>query len=399
MEYLIRLFKPQVPFKYITSGFRSRRLTTAITIGGIALVVWVYTAVLMMSYGVEKTLSSSGSERNAVIARKSSQGEISSIIDGNSINVIKTLPQIAKNVSGRQIASAEVVVVINLSIINGSGMSNISVRGVDPAAFELRPYIKLVDGRTFNTGSREIVVGNAVTERFFGAKIGDKIKFANDEWTIVGVMDAKGSSFESEIWGDQTQLQAAFNRGNSASTMTVQMADGVTIEDFKQAFEADRRINMYEPKTEIKFYKEQSEALATFIAALGTAITIIFSMGAIIGAVITMYTAVATRTVEIGTLRALGFRRRSVLASFLFETLFISAAGGIVGIVLASLLQFFSISTINFNSFSELTFSFAISQDIVINSMAFALIMGFLGGFFPSVRAARLNIVDSLRNA
>lgn len=399
MEYLIRLFKPQVPFKYITSGFRSRRLTTAITIGGIALVVWVYTAVLMMSYGVEKTLSSSGSERNAVIARKSSQGEISSIIDGNSINVIKTLPQIAKNVSGRQIASAEVVVVINLSIINGSGMSNISVRGVDPAAFELRPYIKLVDGRTFNTGSREIVVGNAVTERFFGAKIGDKIKFANDEWTIVGVMDAKGSSFESEIWGDQTQLQAAFNRGNSASTMTVQMADGVTIEDFKQAFEADRRINMYEPKTEIKFYKEQSEALATFIAALGTAITIIFSMGAIIGAVITMYTAVATRTVEIGTLRALGFRRRSVLASFLFETLFISAAGGIVGIALASLLQFFSISTINFNSFSELTFSFAISQDIVINSMAFALIMGFLGGFFPSVRAARLNIVDSLRNA
>ena len=398
MEYLIHLFKPQVPFKYITSGFRNRRLTTAITIGGIALVVWVYTAVLMMSYGVEKTLSSNGSDRNAVIARKSSQGEISSIIDGDGLNVIKTLPQIAKNESGRQIASAEVVVVINLNIVNG-GMSNITVRGIEPAAFELRPYIKLIDGRPFNTGSREIVVGNAVTQRFVGAKLGDRIKFANDEWTIVGVVDAKGSSFESEIWGDATQLQAAFNRGNSASTLTVQMADGVTIEKFKEAFEGDRRINMFEPKTETKFYKEQSEALATFIAALGTAITIIFSMGAIIGAVITMYTAVATRTTEIGTLRALGFRRRSVLASFLFETLFISASGGIVGIALASFLQFFTISTINFNSFSELTFSFAISQDIVINSMVFALIMGFLGGFFPSVRAARLNIVDSLRNA
>lgn len=398
MEYLIHLFKPQVPFKYITSGFRNRRLTTAITIGGIALVVWVYTAVLMMSYGVEKTLSSNGSDRNAVIARKSSQGEISSIIDGDGLNVIKTLPQIAKNESGRQIASAEVVVVINLNIVNG-GMSNITVRGIEPAAFELRPYIKLIDGRPFNTGSREIVVGNAVTQRFVGAKLGDRIKFANDEWTIVGVVDAKGSSFESEIWGDATQLQAAFNRGNSASTITVQMADGVTIEKFKEAFEGDRRINMFEPKTETKFYKEQSEALATFIAALGTAITIIFSMGAIIGAVITMYTAVATRTTEIGTLRALGFRRRSVLASFLFETLFISASGGIVGIALASFLQFFTISTINFNSFSELTFSFAISQDIVINSMVFALIMGFLGGFFPSVRAARLNIVDSLRNA
>ncbi|KAB2880649.1 ABC transporter permease [bacterium] len=398
MEKILHFFKPQVPFKYITSGFRSRRLTTAITIGGIALVVWVYTAVLMMSYGVEKTLSSNGSDRNAVIARKSSQGEISSIIDGDAINVIKTLPQIAKNESGKQILSAEVVVVINLYIVDG-GLSNITVRGVDPAAFELRPYIKMVDGRLFNTGSREIVVGHAVTKRFAGAKLGDKIKFANDQWTIVGVMDAKGSSFESEIWGDATQLQAAFNRGNSASTMTVQMADGVTIEQFGQAFESDRRINMFEPKTEIKFYQEQSEALATFIAVLGTAITIIFSMGAIIGAVITMYTAVATRTTEIGTLRALGFRRRSVLASFLFETLFISATGGIVGIALASLLQFLTISTMNFNSFSELTFSFAISQDIVINAMMFALIMGFLGGLFPSVRAARLNIVDSLRNA
>ncbi len=399
MEQIIRFFKPQVPFKYMTSGFHSRRLTTAITIGGIALVVWVYTAVLMMSYGVEKTLSSNGSERNAVIARKSSQGEISSIIDGDGINVIKTMPQIAKNASGRLIASGEVAVVINLNIINGSGMSNVSVRGVEQSAFELRPYIKIVEGRTFNTGSREVIVGTSVTQRFIGAKLGDKIKFANDEWTIVGIMDAKGSSFESEIWGDATQLQAAFNRDNTVSTMTVQMAEGVTIDDFKKAFEADRRINMYEPKTEIKFYKEQSEALATFIAALGTAITIIFSIGAIIGAVITMYTAVANRTTEIGTLRALGFRRRSVLASFLLETLLISFAGGVLGVVLASFLQLFTISTINFNSFSELTFSFALSPEIILNSIVFALVMGFVGGFGPSLRAARLSIVDSLRNA
>ena len=398
MEKIFRLFRPQIPFKYITSGFRSRRLTTGITIGGIALVVWVYTAVLMMSYGVEKTLSSNGSDRNAVIARKSSQGEISSIITGDAVNVIKTLPQIAKNESGRQLVSAEVVTVINLNVVGG-GLSNMTVRGVDPAAFELRPYIKIIEGRMFNTGSQEIIVGTAVTKRFLGAKLGGKIKFANDEWTIVGIMDAKGSSFESEIWGDGTQLQAAFNRGNSVSTMTVHMTDGVTIDQFREAFESDRRINQFEPKTEIKFYQEQSQALATFIAALGTAITIIFSMGAIIGAVITMYTAVATRTTEIGTLRALGFRRRSVLASFLFETLFISATGGMIGVALASILQFFSISTMNFNSFSELTFSFAISKEIVINSMVFALVMGFLGGFFPSIRAARLNIVDSLRNA
>ncbi|HNO12447.1 MAG TPA: ABC transporter permease, partial [bacterium] len=250
-----------------------------------------------------------------------------------------------------------------------------------------------------NTGSREVIVGTSVTERFIGARMGDKIKFANDYWTIVGVMDAKGSAFESEVWGDARQLQAAFNRGNSASTMNVRMADGVTIEEFKQAFENDKRLSQFEPKTEVKFYKEQSEALATFIAVLGTAITIIFSFGAVIGAIITMYTAVANRITEIGTLRALGFRRRSVLGSFLLETIFISLSGGVIGVIIASFLQFFTISTMNFNSFSELAFSFSLSPGIIINALIFSTIMGLIGGFFPSIRAARLKIVDALRNA
>lgn len=397
MEFLIRLIRPAVPFKYMMSGFRRRRLTTFITVAGIALVVFVFTAVLMMSNGVEETLSSGGSERNAVIARRSSQGEISSIIDGNTIHVIKTLPQIATDSKGTPLISAEPVVVINLDKVGG-GLSNVTVRGVDQTAFELRPHVKMVEGRTFDPGSREVVVGVALTKSFYGVSIGEKIKFANDYWTIVGIMDGKGSAFESEVWGDATQLQAAFNRANTVSTMTVRMKDGVRIEDFKKAFDEDKRLNQFEPKSEIKFYKEQSEALAIFINVLGIVITIIFSFGAVIGAVITMYTAVANRTTEIGTLRALGFRRRSVLWSFMLEAILISGVGGMLGVLLASFLEFFSISTMNFNSFSELAFSFALSPGIVIGSLIFAVFMGILGGFFPSIRAARLKIVDSLRN-
>ncbi len=393
-----KMLLPNVPLKYMMSGFRRRTLTTFITVAGFALVVFVYTAVLMMSYGVEKTLASGGSENNAVIARRSSQGEISSIITGEAVNVIATLPHIAKGNNGQPLLSAEPVVVINLYKRNG-GMSNVSVRGVDPAAFELRGQIQLVEGRTFESGSREVIVGKAITERFDGAQMGSRIKFANDEWIVVGVMDAEGTAFESEIWGDAKQLQAAFNRQNSVSTIAVRMADGVSIESFRKAFDEDKRLNQYEPKTEVSFYKEQSEGLATFISVLGTAITIIFSMGAIIGAVITMHTTVATRTREIGTLRAVGFRRRSVLGTFLLESLLISATGGAIGVALSSFLQFFSISTINFNSFSELAFSFSISPAIIVDSMVFALLMGLLGGFFPSIRAARLKIVDALRNA
>lgn len=393
-----KMLLPNVPLKYMMSGFRRRTLTTFITVAGFALVVFVYTAVLMMSYGVEKTLASGGSENNAVIARRSSQGEISSIITGEAVNVIATLPHIAKGNNGQPLLSAEPVVVINLYKRNG-GMSNVSVRGVDPAAFELRGQIQLVEGRTFESGSREVIVGKAITERFDGAQMGSRIRFANDEWIVVGVMDAEGTAFESEIWGDAKQLQAAFNRQNSVSTIAVRMADGVSIESFRKAFDEDKRLNQYEPKTEVSFYKEQSEGLATFISVLGTAITIIFSMGAIIGAVITMHTTVATRTREIGTLRAVGFRRRSVLGTFLLESLLISATGGAIGVALSSFLQFFSISTINFNSFSELAFSFSISPAIIVDSMVFALLMGLLGGFFPSIRAARLKIVDALRNA
>lgn len=385
-----------VPFKYSLKNFKARKLTTFITIFGIALVVFVFAAVLMMAYGVQKTLVSTGLPDNVLIARKAANGEISSIIPGEIQDVIRTLPHIAKNQSGQQIISNEPVVIINLEK-NDGGMSNITVRGVSTPIKNLRPQVILTEGRWFNPGTRELIVGSSINSRFKGAEIGSKVRFTGDDWTIVGKFEADDSGFESEFWGDAQQLLDAFNRGNSCSTVTLKLDDVDNFDSFLLAFDADRRLQQYEAKIERKFFEEQSEFLATFIRILGIFITFIFSLGATIGATITMYAAVANRTVEIGTLRALGFKRRSILTAFLFESLIISLLGGFIGLALASTLQFFSISTLNFSSFSELQFSFALTPGIAIASLLFSITMGILGGFFPSLRAARLKIIDSLR--
>jgi len=385
-----------IPFKYTFRNFRTRKLTTIITIVGISLVVFVFAAVLMMAYGVEKTLSVTGSKENIKVVRKSSQGEITSIVEGDVVNLIKTLPHIAKDSNGKQLISSEPVVIINLEIKTG-GLSNISVRGIDQTAFQLRPNIKIVAGRNFNPLMRELIVGKAINKKFKDTNIGDKIKFAGDYWTVVGIFESEGNGFESEIWGDAVQLLNAFNRGSAVSTVTLKLDDMKYYDEFKRTFETDKRLKQFEIMTEQRFFEMQSEFLAIFIRVLGTFITVIFSFGAIIGAAITMYASVANRTVEIGTLRALGFSRRSILISFLVESLIIAITGAFAGLVLASSLQFFSLSTINWNSFAELSFSFALNSSIVISSLIFAIVMGILGGFLPALRAARLNIVNALR--
>ncbi len=385
-----------VPFKYTIRSLITRKLTTLITVIGISLVVFVFAAVLMMAYGVEKTLVATGTEDNVKVQRKSSQGEISSIVDGETQNVVRTLPYIAKNNKGEQIISSEPVVIINLEIKSG-GMSNITVRGVSQLVNVLRPQLKITTGRMFNPSLRELIVGKSVTNKFAGAQIGSKIKFAGDFWTVVGLFEANGSGFESEIWGDATQLQNAFNRANSVSTMTVKLDNPNNFEKFQRAFNSDRRLQQFEVLTEKRFFEMQSEFLAMFIRVLGTFITIIFSFGAIIGATITMYAAVANRTIEIGTMRSLGFKRRSILFAFLSESLLITLIGAAVGLFFASFLQLFTISTLNFNSFSDLSFAFALNPSIIISCLIFAIVMGLLGGFLPAVRASRLNIVNSLR--
>jgi ABC-type antimicrobial peptide transport system permease subunit len=386
----------KIPFKYILRNFRKRKLTTFITVTGVALVVFVFTAVLMMAYGVQKTLVSTGSADNIKVLRKAANGEISSIIEGDIQGIIKTLPYIAKDKTERQIISNEPVVVINLEI-KGGGLSNITVRGVNQTVNLLRPTIKVTEGRIFNPALRELIVGDKIAKKFLGAEIGNYVNFAGDKWKIVGKFEDNGSGFESELWGDSQQLLNAFNRGNSVSSVTLKLDNLSNFEKFKRVFSSEKRLQPFEVKIEQKFFEEQSELLAGFIRILGIFITVIFSFGATIGAMITMYSAVANRTVEIGTMRSLGFSRFSILTAFLTESLFLALIGGIVGLIIASGLQFFSISTLNWNSFAELSFQFALSAEIIIISLIFAIVMGFIGGFLPSVRASRLKIVDALR--
>ena len=384
-----------IPFYYILKNFVARKLTAGITIGGIALVVFVFAAVLMMADGIRKTLATTGSEDNVVITRKSSTGEITSIIDRTTADLISTLQFVQKDEKGNALMTYDGVTVINAPKKDG-GISNLAVRGVSETAMSIRNKITIVNGRMLTFGSRELIVGTALVKTFDKIDIGDKIKFGGDDWTIVGEMEAEKSGFESELWCDVRQLQLAMNR-DAFSTLTFRKTSDADIEMMKIMFAGDKRLNQYEPENERRYFEKQSEAMRMFIQILGITITVIFSLGAMIGAMITMYAAVANRTTEIGTLRALGFGRSSILTAFLIESIITALLGGIIGIGLASILQFFSISTLNFGSFTELSFSFSMTSSVFSGSMIFSLLMGIIGGFLPALKASRMSILSALR--
>jgi len=259
----------------------------------------------------------------------------------------------------------------------------------------LRPQVRIVAGRMFRAGSAEVIAGRAVASGFQGVEIGSTLRFGGRDWTVVGLFDAGRSGFDSEIWADAEQLMQAFRR-QSYSAVVLRLADIDGFERLRDQVEGDPRLT-HEAKREIDFYAEQSRALATFISYLGTGLSVIFSIGAVVGATITMFGSVASRVGEIGTLRALGFRRGAVLWAFLVEALLLGVVGGLVGLALASFMQLASFSTINFQTFADLSFRFILTPGIVAKTLFFALAMGLVGGFLPAFRAARLNIVDALR--
>jgi putative ABC transport system permease protein len=384
-----------IPLNYSLRNLLTRRLTTFLTAGGIALVIFVFTAVLMLAYGLEKTLVATGSEDNAIVIRRGSPSEMMSIIDRNAANIIKSQPEIAKDPEGKPMAAPEAVVLINLPKRGSSNPAHVQTRGISLESLAIRPQVKLIAGRIYRPGLSEIMVGSAAARRFQGLDVGKTIRFAMRDWTVVGLFEAGGSGFESEIWLDSEQLLQAFRRP-VFSSVTLRLAVPSGFASLKRRLEGDPRLNV-EVKREKAFYAEQSAMMAAFIRVLGIFVTVIFSIGAMIGAMITMYASVANRTVEIGTMRALGFPRRSILFSFLAESLSLSLIGGGAGLILASLLNSVTFSTTNFATFSELAFQFSLSPAIALESIAFALIMGFLGGFLPAVRAARQDIIQALR--
>jgi ABC-type antimicrobial peptide transport system permease subunit len=386
-----------IPFAYIVRSLAARRLTTALTAGGMALVVYVFATVLMLAAGLEQTLVATGRDDNVVVIRRSSQTEVQSVVARLQAGIVETLPDVAIGEDGQRLVSKEPVVLINLPKRASGKPSNVQIRGVTAAGLALRPQMRIVEGRMFRPGTSEIIAGRAVADGFRSTGLGETLRFGSREWTVVGVFDAGKSGFDSEIWGDAEQMLQAFRR-TAFSSAIFRLADSERFEAVKEAIESDPRLTL-EAKRETRFYADQSEALSKFIRILGTSISVIFSIGAIIGAMITMYASVASRTAEIGTLRALGFPRRAILVAFLTEALLLGLAGGLAGLAGASLMQAVSISTTNFQTFAEIAFSFTLTPAIVAMSLGFALLMGFVGGFLPAARAARMKIVDALRAA
>jgi ABC-type antimicrobial peptide transport system permease subunit len=393
----------KIPLSYSFRNLWTRRLTTLLTMLGVALVVFVFVAALMLANGLRKTLVATGADENAIVIRRSSQSELESFITREQADIIKTQPEIATMSDGTPLATEDFVTLISLPKRSNNELANVIVRGVSSPAMEMRQMqIKLVEGRKFQTGMQEVMVGKAIQQRFLDCDLGGTLHLASTEWKIVGIFDGHGSGFDSEVWGDVEIMLPAFRRGDFSSVTVrlrnVSASSGRAVNDFeslKTRLESDRRMPV-EVKREKQYYDEQSQ-MAQFIKGLGNFVTFIFSFGAMIGAMITMYAAVSNRTPEIGTLRALGFRRRSVLAAFLVEAALLSLFGGAIGIVASSALQFITVSTMNWGTFSELAFGFTLSTEIVVNALIFSLVMGLAGGFLPAVRAARLKIVEALR--
>jgi ABC-type lipoprotein release transport system permease subunit len=359
-------------------------------------VVFVFAGVLMLARGLQATLVDTGAPGNVIVLRRSATSELVSQVDRVTAGIVETQPEVAAATDGRPLISKELMLVIGLKRKQTNALTNVSVRGVSPHGLELRSDVRVTEGQPFRFGTHEVIVARNIARRFQGVALGAELAFAGDRWTVVGLFDAGGTGFDSEIWGDVDQLMQAAGRP-VFSSVTFRLRDPGQFDALKTRLQADPRAQYAELKPERQYYSEQSQAMATFIRILGLIVTIIFSVGAMIGAMITMYAAVANRVIEVGTLRALGFRRRSVLAAFLVESIVLAVIGGALGVGLASLLSFTRVSTMNFTSFSEIGFGFSLSPGVVAGALTFAVVMGVVGGFLPALRAARLSIVNALR--
>ena len=384
-----------IPFSYSLRNLWTRKVTTILTATGMALVVYVFAAVLMLSEGLKKTLRDTGSTQNAIVVRRSADNEVMSLVQRQEASIIETQPEVASGPKGEPLIAREVTVLIALPKQNSEAVGNVTIRGVSELSLNLRPQVKLKTGRFYRAGSSDIIIGSSIAKRFKGTGLGQVMRFGLREWRVVGIFDAGGSGFDSEIWADADQVMGTFRR-SVYSSVVFRLPDPAAFLAVKNRLESDPRLTVT-VKRESQFYADQSEIMARFIRILGLSMTIIFSFGAMIGAMVTMYAAVANRTIEIGTLRALGFSRRSILQAFLLESLLLGILGGLLGLLAASLMRWVTISTINWQTFSELAFSFVLSVEIGFKSLAFALVMGLVGGFLPARRAARLKIVDALR--
>ncbi len=385
-----------IPISYNVRNVLQRPVSTLTTAIGIALTVAIFIGAMALASGVRAALVSTGSPRNAIVLRKGADSELSSGVSIDAANIIRSHPAVATGGDGRGIISSDIVVVTNKPRLGQPGSSNVSVRGVSGNVAALRPDVKIVSGRMFNPGTDEVIVGRRIAGRFANCNVGDKIVFQRRQFTVVGHFTAAGSAFESEIWGDAAVLGPALDREGAYQSVTFRMKDPAKFDALKREFEADPRLQV-QVKREDLFYAGQSELLTNTIRIAGILITIIMAVGAVFGAMNTMYAAVQTRTREIAVLLVLGFGPFAVMLSFLFESMFLALIGGALGCLLALPINGITTSTTNFQSFSELAFGFRVTPAALIAGLLFSIGMGFVGGLLPAFRAARQSLAMSLR--
>jgi putative ABC transport system permease protein len=386
-----------IPLSYNVRSLMVRKTTTLATAIGIGLVVFVFAAVSMLSAGIHKTLSSSGSPDNAIIIRKGADAELSSAIDSPNVGLILATKEVARRADGNSDGVGEVVVVATVDKVDGSGVSNAQVRGVPEDVYAFRPEVKIIDGRKAKPGADEAVIGKAVAGRFKNLGLGQAYELRkNRPVQIVGVFESGGSSFESELWADIDTVRTAYGRDGIVSSVRARLSDPSLFPAFERAIESNRQLG-FEVQRETDYYDKQSEGSALFINILGTVVAIFFAIGAMIGAMITMYSAVSNRKREIGTLRALGFGKFEIMLSFMFESLTLALLGGVIGAACSLAMGMVSFSMMNFQSFSEIVFRFEPTVEAIVGALIFAGVMGFIGGLAPAVRAARMPLIKALK--
>jgi len=373
-----------------------RKGTAAMTAAGIAMVVAVFVMTLSIAQGFRATLVASGSPGNAIVLRKGSTSETTSAVRRSQLPLVSALPQVARGADGQPLVSAELLVIIALPRKTDGQIANVPVRGVGPRAFQVRDNVKFVEGRAFTPGTREINVGRLAVGRFEGVSMNSGVKFGGQTWTVVGIFTADDAAFESEVWGDAELMLPAFEQNDAYQSVTVRLTDPGAFEPYEAAVSADPRLTL-RPQREQDYYSAQSQTLTTVLRVFGAFVTLILSIGAVFGAMNTMYAAVAYRTREIGTLRALGFSRGTIIIAFLAESVALALVGGVLGCLLALPVHGLSTGTTNFSSFTEVAFKFRITPLLLAGGIVFSAVMGLVGGFLPALRAARIPIARALR--
>lgn len=383
-----------LPISYNLRNLRQRPGATVMTALGIALTVMITLFILEMLTGLHQAFVGTGSPLNVLVMRKGSDAELSSIITHKDFSTMKNLPQVAHDVQGQPMASGELLVVIVLPRRDGSGEVNVSLRGMSSMGLELRPGIKLVAGRWFRPGQHEIAVSQSISQRFSHVALGDKVRFGNSDWTVVGVFDAGNSAHSSEIWADVDTMAGAFNRPVFSSTL-LRATGPQAAEQLIRVVSDDQRLEL-SGQREPDYYAEQTKSGGP-IKFIGTVVAIIMAIGSCFAAMNTMYAAVAYRSREIATLRILGFSRPSILASFVIESVLLSLLGGIAGVLMAWPLSGMTTGTSNSVTFSEVVFHLQLTPGLVAEALLFAVCMGLIGGLAPAWHASRQEILTALR--